>query len=159
MKKLLVPTLFAVVSTMSFAVQAATTPAASQSQNAEHKLNAYEEIMVGKVWTTTEALDQDKKEVNADDKQVANFFGLAEYYPDGTFNMTTFDGKPKMKGDWSFDENGKTRSLTAKDDEGKVLFTRVVENVTVTPEEYTYRIYPEQDNKDKYFDIVHKAKK
>ncbi|MEX6066534.1 hypothetical protein [Providencia hangzhouensis] len=34
-------------------------------------------------------------------------FGLAEYYPDGTFNMTTFDGKPKMKGDWSFDENGK----------------------------------------------------
>ncbi len=46
---------------MSFAVQAATTPAASQSQNAEHKLNAYEEIMVGKVWTTTEALDQDKR--------------------------------------------------------------------------------------------------
>ncbi|MEY0604271.1 DUF4822 domain-containing protein, partial [Providencia huaxiensis] len=35
----------------------------------------------------------------------------------------------------------------------------VVENVTVTPEEYTYRIYPEQDNKDKYFDIVHKVKK
>ncbi|ROR52086.1 UNVERIFIED_ORG: uncharacterized protein DUF4822 [Providencia alcalifaciens] len=159
MNKLLVPTLFAVVSTMSFAVNAATTPAASQSQKAEHKLNAYEEIMVGKVWVTTEALDQDKKEVNAEDKQVANFFGVAEYYPDGTFNMTTFDGKPKMKGDWSFDENGKSRSLTAKDDDGKVLFTRVVENVTVTPEEYTYRIYPEQDSKDKYFDIVHKVKK
>lgn len=159
MKRLLVPTLFAVVSTMSFGIQAATAPAATQSQNAEHKLNAYEEIMVGKVWTTTEALDQNKKEVSADDKQVSNFFGLAEYYPDGTFNMTTFDGKPKMKGDWSFDENGKNRSLTAKNDQGEVLFTRVVENVTVTPEEYTYRIYPEQDNKDKYFDIVHKVKK
>lgn len=159
MKKLLVPTLFAVVSTMSFATQAASTQAVSQSQSTEHKLNVYEEIMVGKVWTTTEAVDQDKKGVNADDKQVANFFGLAEYYPDGTFNMTTFDGKPKMKGDWSFDENGKSRTLTAKDNDGKVLFTRVVENVTVTPEEYTYRIYPEQDNKDKYFDIVHKVKK
>lgn len=159
MKKLLVPTLFAVVSTMSFGIQAATTQVTGQIQSAEHKLNAYEEIMVGKVWTTTEALDQDKKVVSADDKQVANFFGLAEYYPDGTFNMTTFDGKPKMKGDWSFDENGKNRSLTAKNDKGEVLFTRVVENVTVTPEEYTYRIYPEQDNKNKYFDIVHKVKK
>ena len=106
MKKLLVPTLFAVVSTMSFGIHAATTQAATQVQSAEHKLNAYEEIMVGKVWTTTEALDQDKKAVSADDKQVANFFGLAEYYPDGTFNMTTFDGKPKMKGDWSLEKHG-----------------------------------------------------
>ncbi|HBO21647.1 MAG TPA: DUF4822 domain-containing protein [Providencia sp.] len=159
MKKLLVPTLLAVVSTMSFNLYAASAPVENQKEVVKNNLNAYEQIMVGKIWETTGALDQDKKAVNSDDKQVANFFGLAEYYPDGSFNMTTFDGKPKMKGDWSFSEEGKTRSLTAKDDKGDVLFTRVVENVTVTPEEYTYRIYPEQDNKTKYFDIVHKVKK
>ena len=158
MKKLLVPTLLAVVSTMSFNIQAASAPTESQKEAVKSNLNTYEQIMVGKVWETTGAQDQDKKAVSADDKQVANFFGLAEYYPDGTFNMTTFDGKPKMKGDWSFGDDGKTRSLTAKDDKGDVLFTRVVENVTVTPEEYTYRIYPEQGNKNKYFDIVHKVK-
>lgn len=159
MKKLLIPTMLAVVSTMSFNIYAASNTAETQKESIKNNLNSYEEIMVGKIWETTEALDQDKKVVSADDKQVANFFGLAEYYLNGTFNMTTFDGKPKMKGDWSFGEDGKTRSLTAKDNKGDVLFTRVVENVTVTPEEYTYRIYPEQENKSKYFDIVHKVKK
>lgn len=159
MKKLLIPTMLAVVSTMSFNIYAASNTAETQKESLKNDLNSYEKIVVGKIWETTEALDQDKKTISADDKQVANFFGLAEYYIDGTFNMTTFDGKPKMKGDWSFGEDGKTRSLTAKDDKGDVLFTRVVENVTVTPEEYTYRIYPEQDNKNKYFDIVHKVKK
>lgn len=158
MKKLLVPTLLVLATAMTFNVQAAS-PAASQTEAAKNTLNPYETIMVDKVWETTGALDQDKKPVSADDKQVANFFGLAEYFPNGTFTMTTFEGKPKMKGDWSFSEDGETRSLTAKDDKGEVLFTRVVENVTVTPEEYTYRIYPEQDNKKQYFDIVHKVKK
>lgn len=159
MKKLFVPACLAVASIISFNVQAASATQTTQKEAAQKELNSYESVMVGKVWETTGAVDQDSKAVSADDKQVANFFGLAEYYPDGTFNMTTFEGQPKMKGDWSFDDKGETRTLTAKNDKGEVLFTRVVENVVVTPEEYTYRIYPEADNKAKYFDIVHKVKK
>ncbi|ETT00633.1 DUF4822 domain-containing protein [Providencia alcalifaciens] len=157
--KPIIAALIVMSTTTAFTAQAnSTAPVAKQAVSAK-KANAYEEIMIDKVWVTTQAVDQDKKEVPATDKQVANFFGLAEYYPDGTFKMLTLEGAPKMQGDWSFSEDGKTRSLTAKDDKGEVLFTRVVENVTVTPEEYTYRIYPSQDDKTKYFDIVHKVKK
>lgn len=146
-------------SMMAFTAQAATTADTAATTAAEKKVNDYEAVMIDKVWVTTKALDQDKKEVSPQNEQVANFFGLAEYYPNGTFKMTTLEGAPKMQGDWSFDSEGKTRSLTAKNDKGDVLFTRVVENITVTPEEYTYRIYPSQDDKSKYFDIVHEVKK
>ncbi|WP_027276049.1 DUF4822 domain-containing protein [Leminorella grimontii] len=159
MKKILIPALLAISSVTAFTVHAASSQTESQQKAAQSKLNSYEQIMVGKVWVTTEALNQDKKSVSAEDKRVTNFFGVAEYYPDGTFKMTTLDGKPKMQGDWSFSDDGKSRSLTAKNDKGDVLFTRVVENVKVTPEEYTYRIYPEQGNKNDYFDIVHRVKK
>ncbi len=146
-------------SMMAFTAQAATTESAAATTSAEKKVNDYEAVMIDKVWVTTKALDQDKKDVSPENEQVANYFGLAEYYPNGTFKMTTFEGAPKMQGDWSFDSEGKTRSLTAKKDNGEVLFTRVVENITVTPDEYTYRIYPSQDDKSKYFDIVHEVKK
>lgn len=146
-------------SMMAFTTQAATTTGAAATTSTEKKVNDYEAVMIDKVWVTTKALDQDKKDVSPKNEQVANFFGLAEYYPNGTFKMTTLEGTPKMQGDWSFDSEGKTRSLTAKNDKGDVLFTRVVENITVTPDEYTYRIYPSQDDKSKYFDIVHEVKK
>ncbi|MCW9710007.1 DUF4822 domain-containing protein [Avibacterium sp. 21-586] len=129
------------------------------SISSKNNLNNYEQIMVGKVWETTAALDQNKSTIDPQNEKVANFFGLAEYYPNKTFKITTFEGKPKMKGDWSFSEDGKTRSLTAKNDKGEVMFVRVVENVTVTPDEYTYRIYPMKGDKNVYFDIVHKVKK
>lgn len=122
-------------------------------------LNAHEQVMVNKKWETTEALDQNKNQIDPKSESVSNFFGLAEYYPNGTFKITTFEGEPKLQGDWSFSNDGKTRTLTAKNDKNEVLFTRIVENVTVTPEEYTYRIYPEKGDETKYFDIVHKVKK
>ncbi|OBW94015.1 hypothetical protein QV06_02270 [Gallibacterium genomosp. 3] len=134
-------------------------PFTATAKSMGNGLNNYEQLMVGKVWETTEALDQNKMQIDAKDTKVANFFGLAEYYADGTFKITTFEGKPKLHGDWSFSDDGKTRSLTAKNDKGDVLFVRVVENVTVTSDEYTYRIYPEKDNKKVFFDIVHKVKK
>lgn len=146
-------------SMMAFTAQANTTANTATTTAAEKKVNDYEAVMIDKVWVTTKAVDQDKKEVSPTNEQVANYFGLAEYYPNGTFKMTTLEGAPKMQGDWSFDSEGKTRSLTAKNDKGDVLFTRVVENITVTPEEYTYRIYPSQDDKSKYFDIIHEVKK
>lgn len=151
MKKIISVLFFSILAAFSLNVSAESAPA--------HQLNSFEKVMVDKVWETTDALDQNKAQIDPSDKRVANFFGLAEYYPDGTFKITTFEGKPKIKGDWSFTKDGKFRSLTAKNDDGKVLFTRVVENVTVSPEEYTYRIYPEKENKAIFFDIVHKVKK
>ncbi|MCO7051553.1 DUF4822 domain-containing protein, partial [Proteus terrae] len=39
------------------------------------------------------------------------------------------------------------------------LFTRDVENITVKNDEYTYRIYPNSDDRNTYFDIIHHVKK
>ncbi|QIQ21813.1 DUF4822 domain-containing protein [Zophobihabitans entericus] len=140
------------------AMAAETQPVATaiSATQAVQTLNQYEKIMVGPVWITTGALNQKGETVANTDQGVSNYFGVAEYFADHTFKMLSPDGKPKMQGDWSMSEDGKTRTLVAKDASGNILFTRTVENVKVTPEEYTYRIYPNADSKTEYFDIVHK---
>ncbi len=120
------------------------------------KLNDHEKVMVNKVWVTTDSIDNRGRHVSESDKRVNNFYGLAEYKKDGTFVMFTPKGKQKMAGDWSFSPDGSTRTLVAKDAEGKTLFTRTVDNVTVTPNEYTYRVYPQEKNRKQYIDIIHK---
>ncbi len=116
------------------------------------------DYLISKTWVTTEALDQDGKAIPATDESVAGFFGLANYEKDGSVKMYTPEGKLKLQGDWSFSADGKTRTLTGKNDKGEVLFTRVVENIKVTPDEYIYRVYPKPDDKSHYADIVHKPK-
>lgn len=125
--------------------------------NAEKSdLNQYEKIMIDKVWLTTQALDENGKQLPPSDEHVSSFFGLAQYSGDGTFKMLTLNFEPKISGDWLIDDKGQTRTLTAKDSTGKILFTRVVDNITVSPTEYTYRVFPDPSDKTKYFDIIHK---
>lgn len=159
-KSLIAITLFS-ASFSLFAAESNTGTIEVQSsiQAPQKALNDYEKIMTEKVWITTEAVNEKGNKVPADNQQVSNYFGLAEYYPDGTFIMFTPEGKQKMQGDWSISEDGKTRTLIAKDKEGKTLFTRDVENITVKDTEYTYRIYPNADDKNTYFDIIHHIKK
>ena len=126
---------------------------------AQKELNNYEKLMIEKVWVTTDAIDEKGNKTDADNAQVSNYFGLAEYYPNGTFIMFTPEGKQKMQGDWSMSDDGKIRTLVAKDTEGKTLFTRDVENITIKNDEYTYRIYPNAEDRNTYFDIVHHIKK
>lgn len=52
-------------------------------------------------------------------------------------------------------DDGQTRTLIVQDDDGKTRFTRVVENVKVSDDEYIYRIYPNEKNKLEYIDIAH----
>ncbi|WP_421527676.1 DUF4822 domain-containing protein [Morganella morganii] len=143
----------------SFSALAATadaqvTPLTATAQKTANTAD----YLIGKTWVTTEALDQDGKAIPATDESVAGFFGLANYEKDGSVKMYTPEGKLKLQGDWSFSADGKTRTLTGKNDKGEVLFTRVVENIKVAPDEYIYRVYPKPDDKSHYADIVHKPK-
>lgn len=126
---------------------------------ATKELNEYEKVMVGKTWVTTNAIDQKTRSIGENDKRVSMYYGSAKYYRDGTFVMYTPEGDKKMQGDWSISEDGKTRTLVAKDEKGKVLFTRNVENTAVTETDYVYRIFPSERNKDQYIDILHEPKK
>ncbi|HEK2896181.1 DUF4822 domain-containing protein [Proteus sp. GOKU] len=145
-----------------FAAESSTSSTNIQAQSviqAQKELNDYEKIMIEKVWVTTDAVDEKGNKISSDNTQVSNYFGIAEYYPNGTFIMFTPEGKQKMQGDWSMSDDGKLRTLVAKDTEGKTLFTRDVENITVKNDEYTYRIYPNADDRNTYFDIIHHVKK
>ncbi|WP_341263506.1 DUF4822 domain-containing protein [Morganella morganii] len=143
----------------SFSALAATADVQVKPLTATaHKTANTADYLIGKTWVTTEALDQDGKAIPATDESVAGFFGLANYEKDGSVKMYTPEGKLKLQGDWSFSADGKTRTLTGKNDKGEVLFTRVVENIKVTPDEYIYRVYPKPDDKSHYADIVHKPK-
>ncbi|HIH4316729.1 TPA: DUF4822 domain-containing protein [Morganella morganii] len=143
----------------SFSALAATADAQVKPLTATaQKAANTADYLIGKTWVTTDALDQDGKVIPATDESVAGFFGLANYEKDGSVKMYTPEGKLKLQGDWSFSADGKTRTLTGKNDKGEVLFTRVVENIKVTPDEYIYRVYPKPDDKSHYADIVHKPK-
>lgn len=106
-------------------------------------------------WQTTGAVDQDGKPLALTDKNVQNYVGYAYYKVDGSFTMYNLDDTPKMQGDWKLTPDGKTRTITAKDETGKVKFTRSSPIETLTATEFTYRTYPEQNNQSVYVDIVH----
>lgn len=112
--------------------------------------------MINRIWITTDAIDHKGESVSPNDPRVNAFFGIAQYNQDGTFTLLTPQGAFKLSGDWSISNDGSTRTLVAKNEDGNVLFTRNVENVTVTEQEYTYRIYPDSSDQTIYFDIVHK---
>lgn len=113
------------------------------------------EILASTAWETTNAKNNKGENVALTDANVSNFVGYAYFKSGGTFTMYNLDDSPKMQGDWSVTADGKTRTIVAKDNTGKVLFTRIVDITVLTAKEFTYRIYPNNDNKAIYFDIVH----
>ncbi|EPR85345.1 hypothetical protein L289_1655 [Acinetobacter gerneri DSM 14967 = CIP 107464 = MTCC 9824] len=58
-----------------------------------------------------------------------------------------------MQGTWSVSDDGKTRTINAYDGNGKLLFTRVVEIVTLNSQEFSYRVAGQNGQ---YTDIIHK---
>ncbi|GAA1495339.1 hypothetical protein GCM10009628_03410 [Paeniglutamicibacter kerguelensis] len=89
------------------------------------------------------------------DENVSNFVGNAYFKANGTFAMFTLDDAPKMQGKRTVTPDGKTRHILPRDDAVKELFTRDSDIVTLNAEEFTYRVFPDAEMKDVYFDIVH----
>ena len=113
------------------------------------------EVLASVAWETTNAKNSKGENVALTDANVANFVGFAYFKADGTFAMYNLDNSPKMHGDWTVSADGKTRTIVAKDNAGAILFTRVVDITVLTKDEFTYRIYPNNNDKSIYFDIVH----
>jgi len=113
------------------------------------------EILASTAWETTSAKNNKGENVPLGDPNVSNFVGFAYFKNDGKFNMFNLDDSPKMQGDWSVTADGKTRTITAKNNWGEDLFSRVVDITVLTTKEFTYRIYPDNNDKSVYFDIIH----
>ncbi|RAJ87872.1 uncharacterized protein DUF4822 [Chitinophaga dinghuensis] len=113
------------------------------------------ETLASTFWLTTDAKNNKGEKVALTDANVVNFVGFAYFKADGTFTMYNLDDSPKMHGDWTVPADGKTRTIVAKDANGAVLFTRVVDITVLTKMEFTYRVYPNAADKTVYFDIIH----
>jgi len=113
------------------------------------------EILASTAWETTNAKNETGANVPLTNANVINFVGFAYFNINGTFTMYNLDDSPKMQGDWSVSPDGKTRTIIAKNNAGETLFTRVVDITVLTKSEFTYRIYPNENDKTKYFDIIH----
>ncbi|SDL16763.1 protein of unknown function [Nocardioides sp. YR527] len=130
--------------------------AGSSQQAAESTRTATpSDVLASTAWETTGAVDQDGKDVPLEDENVSTFVGWAYFDGGGTFTMYNLDDSPKMQGDWTVTEDGSTRHIVAKDEAGEVMFERDSDIVTLTEDEFTYRVFPDENDKSVYFDIVH----
>jgi len=138
------------------ATTSAPTPSTSVSASAESSTAATpSEVLAATPWETTSATDQDGNQVALTDENVAMYVGWAYFKADGTFAMYNLDDSPKMRGDWTVTADGSTRTIVSKDEKGEVKFTRDSKIVTLTAEEFTYRVFPDANNAAVYFDIIH----
>lgn len=113
------------------------------------------QVLSSTPWETTNAKNNKGEDIPLSDANVSNFVGFAYFKADGTFTMYNLDDSPKMHGDWSVSADGKTRDITARNDAGEVLFSRVVDITVLTKKEFTYRIYTNEADRSVYFDIIH----
>lgn len=106
-------------------------------------------------WETTGAKNAAGQNVALTDASVAGFVGYSYFNANGTFKIYSLADALRSKGDWSISADGKTRTIIAKNDAGETLFTRVVDILVLTRSEFTYRIYPNANDKSVYYDIIH----
>ena len=142
---------------MSLLAACSTTGAeapASSSSAAKSAAQTPSQVLSSTAWETTGAVDQDGEKVELTDDAAKNYVGFAYFKDGGSFQMYTLDDAPKMQGDWTVSEDGKTRHIVAKDDVGKTLFERDSEITKLTGDEFTYRV-PSEDDKGEYVDIIH----
>lgn len=131
------------------------TAASSATAPEESAAMTPSDILASTAWETTGATDASGTELPLDDENVKNFVGWAYFDADGTFTMYNLDDSPKLQGDWTVTPDGSSRHIVAKDDAGTVLFERDSEIVTLTEDEFTYRVYPDEANTEVYVDIIH----
>ncbi|WP_243225025.1 DUF4822 domain-containing protein [Microbacterium sp. CIAB417] len=131
----------------------ATADSAAASEEASTPTSS--DVLASTPWETTGATDASGADVPLDDENVSMFVGWAYFDDDGTFAMYNLDDTPKMQGDWTVTPDGATRHIVAKDDAGEVLFERDSDIVTLTEDEFTYRVFPDPENTEVYFDIIH----
>ena len=128
---------------------------ASTSASASAEAQTPSQILSAHPWETTGAVDQDGKTLPLTDKNVETYVGFAYFNADGTFTMYTLEDQPKMQGDWTVSEDGKNRHIVAKDENGKVKFERDSQITELTDSTFTYRTFPDENNKNVWVDIIH----
>lgn len=112
-------------------------------------------LLASTPWETTGAKDANGQPVNLTDPSVSGFVGFSYFKANGTFTIFGLNDVLRSQGTWSISPDGKTRTITALDSNGNVIFTRDVEILVLDKNEFTYRIYPNANAPTLYYDIIH----
>lgn len=114
-------------------------------------------ILASTPWETTGAKDKNGSPVALTDPKVSGFVGYSYFRANGTYAIYGLNNVLRSQGTWSISPDGKTRTITALDANGNVIFTRVVDILTLNNTEFTYRIVPDAtNNPTEFYDIIHK---
>ncbi|WP_211168043.1 DUF4822 domain-containing protein [Brevibacterium sp. 'Marine'] len=129
------------LSACTHTVEAEGTPSsASEEMPAADRGTQPSDALASTPWETTSATDTEGNEVGVEDVDVENYVGWAYFKTDRTFTMYNLDDSPKMQGDWTVSDDGKTRTIVSKDESGNEQFTRDSEIITLTDDDFTYRV-------------------
>ena len=106
-------------------------------------------------WETTDALDNTGAHVDLNDASVNGFVGYAYFRAGGQYAIYGLNDVLRNQGDWSISADGKTRTLVARNPDGTVAWTRIVDILELNDGKFTYRVIPNAANPSVYYDIVH----
>ncbi|WBV61790.1 DUF4822 domain-containing protein [Chryseobacterium camelliae] len=114
-------------------------------------------ILASTPWETTGAKDKNGSPVPLTDPKVSGFVGYSYFRANGTYAIYGLNDVLRSQGTWSLSPDGKKRTITALDANGNVIFTRIVDILTLNNAEFTYRIVPDAtNNPTEFYDIIHK---
>lgn len=106
-------------------------------------------------WETTGAKDKNGNDITLTDPSVAGYVGYSYFKANGTFKIFGLNDVLRSQGKWSISPDGKKRTLIGLNDSGAVIFTRVVDILTLNDTTFTYRITPDSTYPAVYYDIIH----
>ncbi|MGG7470820.1 DUF4822 domain-containing protein [Chryseobacterium arthrosphaerae] len=107
-------------------------------------------------WETTGAKDKNGNTIVLTDPSVAGYVGYSYFKANGTFKIFGLNDVLRSQGTWSISADGKKRTLVGLDNNGAVIFTRVVDILVLNDTTFTYRITPDvTNNPTVFYDIIH----
>ncbi|WP_343681269.1 DUF4822 domain-containing protein [Chryseobacterium arthrosphaerae] len=107
-------------------------------------------------WETTGAKDKNGNTIVLTDPSVAGCVGYSYFKANGTFKIFGLNDVLRSQGTWSISADGKKRTLVGLDNNGAVIFTRVVDILVLNDTTFTYRITPDATNNPTvFYDIIH----
>ncbi|MEE6127566.1 DUF4822 domain-containing protein [Chryseobacterium arthrosphaerae] len=107
-------------------------------------------------WETTGAKDKNGNTIVLTDPSVAGYVGYSYFKANGTFKIFGLNDVLRSQGTWSISADGKKRTLVGLDNNGAVIFTRVVDILVLNDTTFTYRITPDATNNPTvFYDIIH----
>lgn len=104
-------------------------------------------------WITRSIHDSNGQIYSGKDEFVARLAGVTRYHNNGTFRSVSMDSSLVFEGNWSISDDGKMLNLMGMGKDGRPGFNIAAPLLKLNNTEFSYRIYPNPDNRNQYFDV------